>query len=47
MMTNKAIGITFSPLEVYLCTEVFYWVLNLVIEFVSKFYEKRAFKFSA
>ena len=47
MMTNKAIGITFSPLEVYLCTAVFYWVLNLVIEFVSKFYEKRAFKFSA
>lgn len=41
MMTKEAIGITFSPLIVYLCAAVFYWMLNLVIEFTSKFIEKK------
>lgn len=47
MMTNKAIGITFSPLSVYLCTGVFYWTINLCIEFISKVCERKVFKFSA
>ncbi|MDO5388557.1 MAG: amino acid ABC transporter permease [Clostridia bacterium] len=46
MMTNKAIGITFSPLGVYLCAGVFYWLLNICIEILSKICEKKAFKFS-
>ncbi len=41
MMTNEAIGITFSPLFVYMCAAIFYWALNLIIEFTSKILEKR------
>ncbi len=41
MMTKKAIGITFSPLIVYLCAGVFYWVINIVIEVISGKIEKR------
>ena len=41
MMTKEAIGITFSPLFVYICAAVFYWALNLVIEFISKNIEKK------
>ncbi len=41
MMTKEAIGITFSPLFVYVCAAVFYWALNLIIEFTSKRIEKR------
>lgn len=40
MMTKEAIGITFSPLFVYICAALFYWALNLIIEFVSKITEK-------
>ena len=40
MMTKEAIGITFSPLIVYIYAGVLYWALNLVIEFVSKRIEK-------
>ena len=36
MMTKEAIGITFSPLIVY----ILYWALNLVIEFASRCIEK-------
>lgn len=43
MMTNEAIGITFSPLQVYLCTAVFYWALNLVIENGLKHVERRSY----
>ena len=42
MMTKEAIGITFSPLFVYICAGVLYWALNLVIEFISGKIEKRA-----
>ena len=41
MMTKEAIGITFSPLFVYICAGVLYWALNLVIEFVSGKVEKK------
>lgn len=40
MMTKEAIGITFSPLIVYICAGVLYWALNLVIEFASRCIEK-------
>lgn len=43
MMTKEAIGITFSPIQVYLCTAVFYWVLNLVIEYISMRIERRSY----
>lgn len=43
MMTKEAIGITFSPLQVYLCTAVFYWILNLVIESTMKRLERRSY----
>lgn len=43
MMTKEAIGITFSPIQVYLCTAVFYWILNLVIEYVSKRIERKTY----
>lgn len=43
MMTKEAIGITFSPIQVYLCTAAFYWVLNLVIEYVSKRIERKSY----
>lgn len=36
MMTKKAIGITFSPLIVYICAGVFYWIINIVIELIAK-----------
>lgn len=42
MMTKEAIGITFSPLVVYICAGVLYWALNVVIEVVSKKIEKRS-----
>lgn len=41
MMTKEAIGITFSPLIVYICVGLLYWALNLVIELSSKNIEKR------
>lgn len=41
MMTKEAIGITFSPLFVYLCAAVFYWAINLILEFVSKNTERK------
>ncbi|MBR1866384.1 MAG: amino acid ABC transporter permease [Lachnospiraceae bacterium] len=41
MMTKEAIGITFSPLIVYMCAGLFYWAINLVIEFTSKKIEKK------
>lgn len=41
MMTKEAIGITFSPLFVYICAGVLYWALNLVIEFISGRIEKK------
>lgn len=41
MMTKEAIGITFSPLIVYICAGIIYWALNLVIELSSKKIEKR------
>ena len=40
MMTKEAIGITFSPLIVYIWAGVLYWALNLVIEFASRCIEK-------
>lgn len=40
MMTKEAIGITFSPLIVYICAGVLCWALNLVIEFASRCIEK-------
>ena len=40
MMTKEAIGITFSPLIVYICVGLLYWALNLVIELSSKKIEK-------
>ena len=43
MMTKEAIGVTFSPIQVYLCTAVFYWVLNLVIEYISKRIERKSY----
>lgn len=42
MMTKEAIGITFSPLIVYIFAGLLYWALNLVIEFASKNIEKRS-----
>lgn len=42
MMAKEAIGITFSPLMVYLFAGIMYWALNLVIEFVSKRIENRS-----
>lgn len=44
MMTKEAIGITFSPLHVYLCTAVFYWAINLVIEGISKRIEIKTYR---
>lgn len=41
MMAKEAIGITFSPLMVYLFAGLLYWALNLVIEFASRNVEKR------
>ena len=43
MMTKEAIGITFSPIQVYLCTAMFYWGLNLVIESISRRIECRSY----
>ncbi len=43
MMTKEAIGITFSPIQVYLCTAMFYWILNLVIEYFSKRIERKSY----
>ena len=43
MMTKEAIGVTFSPIQVYLCTAVFYWVLNLVIVYISKRIERKSY----
>lgn len=41
MMTKEAIGITFSPLIVYICAGLFYWAINLVIELGAGNVEKR------
>lgn len=40
MMTKEAIGITFSPLIVYICAGIFYWVINIGIELITKKIEK-------
>lgn len=41
MMTKEAIGITFSPLIVYICAGLFYWAINIIIELSGKGIEKR------
>lgn len=41
MMTKEAIGITMSPLIVYLLAGIFYWILNIVIELIAARVEKR------
>ena len=41
MQTKEAVGITFAPLTVYLFTGALYWAINLVIEFISKWIEKK------
>lgn len=41
MMTKEAIGITMSPLIVYLIAGIFYWILNIVIELIAARVEKR------
>lgn len=41
MMTKEAIGITFSPLIVYICAGLFYWAINIIIELSAKGIEKR------
>jgi ABC-type amino acid transport system permease subunit len=41
MMTKEAIGITFSPLIVYILAGLFYWVMNIAIEIVSKGIERK------
>lgn len=46
MMTKEAIGITFSPLIVYICAGLFYWAINLIIELSSKKIEKKHRRFS-
>lgn len=43
MMTKKAIGVTFSPFEVYLCAAVFYWILNLIIEYAGRRIENKSY----
>lgn len=40
MMTKEAIGITFSPLVVYICAGVFYWIINIGIEMITRKIEK-------
>lgn len=47
MMTKEAIGITFSPLIVYLCAGVFYWAINILIELVTKRMERNYKRISA
>lgn len=42
MMTKKAIGITFEPLFVYLLAGVLYWVINIMIEMMTKKIEKKS-----
>lgn len=39
MMTNEAIGITFSPFEVYVLSGILYWAINLCIERIGKYIE--------
>ena len=41
MMTQKAVGITFEPVVVYVLTALLYWGLNLIIEFVTKRIERK------
>lgn len=41
MMTKKAIGVTFAPLFVYLLAGALYWVINIVIELITKKIEKK------
>lgn len=42
MMTKKAIGITFSPFEVYILAGLMYWMINICIEQIGKYFESRA-----
>ena len=41
MMTQKAIGITFASLFVYIMAGLLYWALNLVIENITRRIEKK------
>lgn len=41
MMANEAIGQTYAPLEVFLTAGIFYWAINLVIEFFGKWVGRR------
>lgn len=41
MMTKEAIGLTFDSLNVYILAALFYWAINLVIEFGSKGIENK------
>jgi len=47
MMTNKAIGITFSPFEVYILAGIMYWAINICIERIAKYFEKKAVRYQA
>lgn len=42
MMTNKSIGITFSPFEVYVLSGLLYWAINICIERIGKYIEYKA-----
>lgn len=44
MMANQVINYTFSPFEVYIVLALAYWLINIIIERISKFMEKRASK---
>ncbi|MEI3336501.1 MAG: amino acid ABC transporter permease [Clostridium sp.] len=41
MMTNKSIGITFSPFEVYILAGLMYWGVNICIEQIGKYVERK------
>lgn len=47
MMTNKVIGITFSPFEVYILAGIMYWAINICIERIAKYFEKKAIRYQA
>lgn len=42
MMANQAVNKTFSPFEVYLVLALAYWLLNILIERITKVIENRA-----
>lgn len=41
MMTNKSIGITFSPFEVYILAGLMYWGINICIEQIGRYVEHK------